>query len=224
MNLIFFGDSLTWGKYGGSYFDALVPLLLQHTLINAGVGGDTVLNLLERLENDVLAHQPDGVFIMIGGNDAISYSQPATRQYYRNAKHIPDGVVTPDQFALAYRDLLTRLHAAHILAWVGLPPIEQNPTVVNALRHYNALAEEIARTLNIPVLDLMAAFTPAAIPERPPLGMDTILTIGKRESTGWNDYETARNEGGYTFTFDGLHLMPSAAEQAARLIAAFIEG
>lgn len=222
MKIVFFGDSLTWGGYGGSYFDELKPLLPDHELINAGDGGNTVINLLRRLDDDVLSHSPDGVFVMVGGNDAISYSQPATRQYYKQVQKIPEGVVTPDQFSQVYRDLLTRLQLAHTLVWVGLTPSEYNPEVVETVRSYNDLASEAARALNIPVLDLMAEFAPSHIPERPPLDMAYILTIGSRQKSGWNEYAKAQAEGGFTFTFDGLHFTPESAKRAAELLAPFI--
>lgn len=223
MKIVFFGDSLTWGGYGGSYFNELKPLLPEHELINAGDGGNTVLNLLRRLDDDALSHQPDGVFVMVGGNDAISYSQPQTRQYYRQVQKIPEGFVSPEQFSQGYRDLLTRLQLAHTLVWVGLPPGEYNPEVVAALRQYNDLAREAARSFNIPVLDLMAEFGAVSVPERPPLDMSYILTIGSREKSGWNDYANAQAQGGFRYTFDGLHFTPESAARAAQLIAAFIQ-
>jgi lysophospholipase L1-like esterase len=222
VKLVCFGDSLTAGVYGGSYVNALRRLRPDWHVLNAGVGGDTVLNLLARLDEAVLAEGPDGVFVMIGGNDAISYSQPKTRSYYKFSKAVPDGVVTPAQFATAYRALLERLHLAHILAWVGLPPVEANPVVADAVREYNALASEAARAYNAPVLDLMAAFAPQPIPERPELDIATINTIGARIQAGWRDFEAAQAEGGYRFTFDGLHLMPEAAERMGQLVADFI--
>ena len=222
MKLVFFGDSLTWGGYGGSYFNELKPLLPDHELINAGEGGNTVINLLRRLEDDVLSHEPNGVFVMVGGNDAISYSQPKTRQYYEQVQQIPGGVVTPDQFSQAYRDLLTRLHLAHTLVWIGLPPIEANPTVVETTKQYNDLASESARALNISLLDLMTEFTPANLPERAPIDMSLILTIGARLKDGWNEFAKAQAEGGFTFTFDGLHFMPESAKRVAQRIAPFI--
>jgi lysophospholipase L1-like esterase len=224
VKLICLGDSLTAGVYGGSYVHALRRLRPEWDILNAGVGGDTVLNLLARLDEDVLAEGPDGVFVMIGGNDAISLSQPKTRSYYKFSKDVPDGVVTPDQFAAAYRTLLERLHLAHILAWVGLPPVEANPVVAAAVREYNALAIEVARAYDAPVLDLMAAFAPENVPERPELDIGTINTIGTRIEAGWRDFEAAQAEGGYAFTFDGLHLMPEAAERMGALVAAFITG
>lgn len=222
MKLVFLGDSLTWGGYGGSYFNALKPLLPEHELINAGDGGNTVLNLLRRLDDDVLSHQPDGVFVMIGGNDAISYIQPQTRQYYRQVQKIPDGVVTPDQFAQGCRELLTHLQLAHLLVWFGLPPSEYNPDVVATMKRYNALAAETARALSIPTLDLMAAFDTGAVPERPPLDMSYILTIGSRTKSGWKDFATEQAAGGFDFTFDGLHFTPESAVRAAEVIADFI--
>ena len=223
MKIVCFGDSLTEGSYGGSYFNALVQQMPEHQLINAGVGGNTVLNLLRRVEDDVLAQAPDGVFVMVGGNDAISSSQPNTRSYYRQAMGIPDGVVTPEQFEQAYRDLLTQFQLAHVVVWVGFAPVEYNAPTIDAFRDYNQRASSIARSFNIPVLDLAETFPPPEnLPERPELGIDYILTIGAREKRGWTDYEAARQAGGFSFTFDGLHLMPDAAHQAAERIAAFI--
>ncbi len=223
MKIVCFGDSLTWGGYGGSYFDELVKLMPEHEWINAGIGGNTVINLLRRIDEDVLTHQPDSVLVMVGGNDSISYSQPGTRSYYRQAMGIPDGVVTPHMFESAYRDLLTRLHLAQTLVWIGLEPCEYNPETVASLRDYNQRIKDCSRALNIPVLDLMEAFPPVNLPDRPPLGIEHILTIGAREKRGWHDYETAQAKEGYAFTFDGIHFTPAAAHRAAQLIADFIK-
>lgn len=222
MKLVCLGDSLTQGTYGGSYMEVLRALRPADEIINAGRSGDTVLNLLTRVD-EVLAHAPDGVFVMIGGNDAISFSQPATRPFYRRAKALPDGMVTPEQFSAGYRDLLTQLQLGGALVWVGLPPAEANPTASAALAHFNALARQAAGSWRIPVLDLMAHFAPLPPPERPPLDMDTIITIGQREKNGWRDYEASAQAGGYHFTFDGLHLLPGAAARMAALISAFVD-
>ncbi len=223
MRVVCLGDSLTAGQYGGSYVEALRRLRPDLTLINAGVGGDTVLNLLARLDRDVLAVAPDGVLLIAGGNDAISWSQPKTRSYYKFNKKVPDGIVSPELFARTVRELLERLHIAHILVWIGLPPTETNPTVLAAQREFNALAAEAARSYGVPVLDLMAAFVPDGLPERPDLDMGTILTIGSHMESGWNDYDAAQAAGRYRFTFDGMHLTLEAAERMASLLAAFVK-
>lgn len=222
MKIVCFGDSLTRVSYGGSYYQTLVELMPEHEFVNAGEGGNTVINLLRRVDDDVLSHHPDAVFVLIGGNDSISYSQPKTRSYYTRAQNIPDGVVTPEQFESAYRDLLTQLHLAHVVVWIGLEPCEYNPETVASLRDYNERARNVARALNVPVLDLMEHFPPGDVPDRPPLGVEYILTIGAREKRGWDDYEAAQQAGGFSFTFDGIHFTPESARRAAELIAAFI--
>lgn len=222
MKIVFLGDSLTWGGYGGNFVTEVAHRLPDHTIVNAGEGGDTVINLLERVDS-VLEQQPDGIFVMVGGNDAISHRQPETRRYYRRAKKIPDGMVTPEIFAKTYRDLLTHIQLKHVLTWVGLPPIEYNPDVVETVRQYNHLANEAAKAFNIPVLDLMTRFAPTKIPDRPPLNQEVINLIGERSRSGWSDFETERQHGGFTFTFDGLHLMPDTAEQVAEVIVEFLE-
>lgn len=220
MKLIFLGDSLTEGTYGGDYVAHIRALRPDDVCINAGVGGDTVVNIAGRLDA-LIAQQPDGVFLMVGANDAISYAQPETRVYYKT-KNLADGFVSPDTFAQTYRDVLTRLQTAHIPTWIGLAPIEYNPITVQTMREYNALVMQIARPMNIPILDLMPHFTPSTIPDRPALGLQTINTIGKHQETGWSAYDEAQAEGGYTYTFDGIHLTEKSAVQFADLIHQFI--
>lgn len=223
MRIVLFGDSLTWGGYGGSYAAELARLMPEHTFINAGEGGNTVINLLRRFERDVLSEKPDAVFIMVGGNDAISFHQPATRSYYTRVQKIDDGMVTPDQFETAYRDLLTQCHLAHLLTWVGLEPLEYSPMLVDAMRDYNARAASAARALNIPTLDLLEAMLNAdALRDRDPITVDFILTIGQREKQGWTDYDRVRLRDGFTYTFDGVHVTPAGAISMAHLIADFI--
>jgi lysophospholipase L1-like esterase len=222
MKIAFLGNSLTWGGYGGSFVAELQKRLPQHEIINAGEGGSTVINLLRRLDA-VLDNEPDGIFVMTGGNDAISNIYPDTRPYYKKAQSIPDGMVTPEQFAQTYRDLLTQIQMRHTLAWVGLPPVEYSRELVEELGRYNALAQEAAQALNIPVLDLMRAFVPDEIPERPPLTLKEINLIGEHIQSGWSDYEAAQQAGGYTFTFDGLHPMPESAIKMADLIINFLK-
>lgn len=221
MKIAFLGNSLVEGSYGGNFVAEVAALLPAHSIINAGRNGSTILNLLRRLD-EVLAQQPDGVFVLCGGNDAISYYQPDARRYYEQAQGVPGGVITPDLYTQSYRDLLTRIQLAHALAWAALPPVEYSPETVAAMQHYNGLARDVARSLNVPTLDLMAAFVPQQIQPRPPLSLRTINLIGQRIASGWADYEAEQRRSGYTFTFDGLHLTPDSAKQMARLVVEFL--
>ncbi len=221
MKIAFLGNSLVEGSYGGNFVAGVAARLPQHTIINAGQNGNTIFNLLARLDA-LLEQELDAIMVFCGGNDAISYSQPETRRYYERVMKVPNGIVSPDDFRTAFRDLLTRIQAAQVVAYVGLSPMEQNPTVVETMHQYNAIAADVCRSLNVPTLDLMSTMNPAHIPDRPPLNQATINLIGQRVTSGWQDYETERQRGGYTYSFDGLHLTPKAAEQVAEMVVTFL--
>ncbi len=69
--IVCIGDSLTrWGQVSET---VMWPYLLQELLgipiINSGVSGDATTGMLGRFYQDVVAHKPDYVIIMGGGND-----------------------------------------------------------------------------------------------------------------------------------------------------------
>jgi lysophospholipase L1-like esterase len=222
MKIIFFGDSLTQGTFGASYVDKVAAAMRGHHFINQGVNGDTSLNLFRRVDKDVLAEGPDGVFIMIGVNDAVSAVESGSHLYYRFMKRLPRGQVSPVSFRENMRALLGKLVAAQIKIWVAPPPIEYNPATVTTMRQMNDYTAIICREFNIPVIDLMAALTPKDIPERTAVGLSHYsrnllirLGVGK-------DYEQHRASGGFTYSFDGFHLTESGAQQMADLIVPFL--
>lgn len=223
MRIVFLGDSLTWGGYGGNFVDLVATQLPEHNILNDGVGGDTVVNLLRRADEVVSDSLPDVMFVMVGGNDAVSYTYPAVRPYYKSAKGLEDGHVTPDQFTTAYRDLLLYLQSNHIQTLVGLAPTEYNAELAAARVLYNARAREVAEALNIPVLDFGALLPPAPPVDRLGVDLDFVRQIGARAKSGWNDYEAERTKWGYTSTFDGMHLLPQTAALFADAIVAFLK-
>lgn len=66
------GDSITHaGKYCGyiyAYYITRFPKV-KYRVINCGTAGDNSLDVLNRLEYDVLQHNPDIAVIMLGMND-----------------------------------------------------------------------------------------------------------------------------------------------------------
>lgn len=223
MRIVFLGDSLTWGGYGGNFVSIVAERLPAHTIINAGEGGDTVVNLLRRLPNVLESHTPDAVFVMVGGNDTNSYAMPLTRGYYKKAKQLPDGIVTPDAFESAYRELLQTLQLDFVQPLVGLAPSEYSREQVVAKQQYNAIAKSVAESMNIPVLDLDTPFTPQNPIERPPVDIAFIQQIGANWDSGWDKFEEERQKWGYTYTFDGMHILPESAPKFADLIVPFLE-
>lgn len=220
MKIVFIGDSLTQGTHGANYVNKVAAALRGHHFINMGVNGDTSLNLYQRVNNDVIAQQPQAAFIMIGINDALSYTEPGTRPYFRLIKRIRGGRMTPITFRENLRATLMKLQIAQIKAWVALPPVEYRPEVVNALRQMNAAAAEICREMRVPILDLMALLTPAEIPDRPPINKLSFML--RRLTLHRNGYKRARIAGGYTYTFDGIHLTEDGAQRMADAIVVFL--
>jgi acyl-CoA thioesterase-1 len=106
--IVAFGDSITFGpgmKPGETYPEQLQTLLTEQLgegapqVINAGVGGNTVLAGLARLDNDVLAHQPRVVLIGFGMNDSVMVAAGQPR-------------VSLEQFGEKLTELVTRVRAA----------------------------------------------------------------------------------------------------------------
>lgn len=73
VDIIFFGDSLTFG-YGVSKQNSWVYKLTQKlcfSSLNKACNGDTTTSMLSRYYNDVLIHFPSRIFIMGGTNDLL---------------------------------------------------------------------------------------------------------------------------------------------------------
>jgi lysophospholipase L1-like esterase len=60
----------------------LGSVIADAQLINAGVGGNTSSELLARIEQDVLSHNPDLVIVMVGTNDMLNSRKMATYEEY----------------------------------------------------------------------------------------------------------------------------------------------
>ena len=61
MRIVFLGDSLTWGGYGGDFVAEVAARLPEHAILNAGVGGDTVINLLRRVDEIVVTMEQEAI-------------------------------------------------------------------------------------------------------------------------------------------------------------------
>jgi lysophospholipase L1-like esterase len=222
MNIVFFGDSLTRGTFGVSFVDKVASALPNHHFINKGVNGDTTLNLYRRVTRDVVDLKPDGVFIMVGNNDAISHAEPGTRLYYRFAKQIPRGQVSPISARENMRAILSRLTTARIKTWVGLPPVEYNPETVEALRKLNGYTAEVCAEMHVPALNLMAKLTPARVPPRPHISLAIYPRNFMIFLSGKSAHSRLHDAGNFTYTFDGFHLTEDGAQRFADLIVPFL--
>lgn len=108
--VLFVGDSITdCGRRGASapYGDGYVALFRElmaarypsqkNSVINKGIGGNTVEDLAGRWEDDVVRHRPDWLSVKIGINDLH-------RTLFNREFPVP-----PDTFATTYEKILQRV-------------------------------------------------------------------------------------------------------------------
>jgi lysophospholipase L1-like esterase len=99
--VVLFGDSITQGGMSHNYVALLVQRMgpVGYRVLNAGIGGDTAYNLLQRM-GPVVTAQPDAVVILVGTNDVQTHlrgghmsriqqwkkqlPQAMTREWYRS--------------------------------------------------------------------------------------------------------------------------------------------
>lgn len=109
--IVFIGDSITdadrdlpaYRPFGYGYVHFVANHLfakypeLDISIVNTGVGGDTVRDLSERWQADCIAHKPDILSVLVGINDLW-------RQFAEPERLA--GAVSPEQFESTYARLL----------------------------------------------------------------------------------------------------------------------
>ncbi|MCY3906050.1 MAG: GDSL-type esterase/lipase family protein [Anaerolineaceae bacterium] len=221
MKIVFYGDELLPGLPGACVVDEVAAGLRGHRFILRGRLGDTSLNLYQRLEEEVLAHDPEAVFVMAGLHDAISQSEAALRPWYRWQKGLRGGRLSAIACRENLRAILEILERHNIRAWVATPPAEYRPSLVAALEEVNAATRQLCEELHVPNLNLQGHMTPESIPSRPPLQPSWLLRVW---SWQWRapDYERLRRRGKFSYTCDGLHPTPDGARVMAQAIVDFL--
>lgn len=109
MVILLTGDSITdcgrdrddVSSLGNGYAALVAAGLPDEQVINTGIGGNRVKDLQARWEEDVLAHSPAVLSIMIGINDTWR-------------RYDSDDLTSTDVYESGYRDILTRSRAAGI--------------------------------------------------------------------------------------------------------------
>ena len=178
--LIFLGDSITkFGERPQGYVWLIEQKLTgkqpnrQVELIKAGISGNKVTALQERLERDVLDQKPNLVFVYIGINDVWHWTIHGNR----------DKGTTKDDFEAGLNDIITRIQnsgAAVVLA--TLTVIGEKPNGANAndamLDAYADISRRVAKEKGVVLCDLRAAFTDYLKSYNAELQLDSgILTV-----------------------------------------------
>ncbi|GAB3556532.1 SGNH/GDSL hydrolase family protein [Spirosoma fluminis] len=151
--VVFFGDSITQaGIKPGGYIDRLKTMLPgdQFELIGAGIGGNKIYDLFLRMDDDVLAQNPDVVVVWVGVNDVWHKATYGTG-------------TDPDKFVKFYEAVVKKLQAANARVVLCTPAtIGEKTDMSNQqdgdLNQYSQLIRDIAKRQNLPLVDLRKAF------------------------------------------------------------------
>lgn len=156
--ILFFGDSITQqGARPNGYikkFDSLLNekgLASKYETIGAGISGNKVYDLYLRMDDDVLAKNPDAVVIWIGVNDVWHKTTKGTG-------------TDPDKFEVFYNAIIKKLKARNIAVYLCTPSsIGEKNDFTNPLEgdlnNYSGIIRKIANNNNCPLIDLRQAFT-----------------------------------------------------------------
>ncbi len=178
LKVIFFGDSITQaGVNKGGYITKIGESLAKNNLkdryelVGAGIGGNKVYDLFLRLDDDVLAKQPDVVFLYVGVNDV----------WHKNTS----GTGTDaDKFAKFYEALIKKIQAANAKVIVCTPAVigektDHSNQQDGDLNKYSQIIRNIAQKQNLPVCDLRKIFLDYNLKNNPDNKESGILTTDR---------------------------------------------
>lgn len=172
--VVFFGDSITQaGVNPGGYIDRLKKMLPaeQFELMGAGIGGNKIYDLFLRMDDDVLAKQPDVVIVWVGVNDVWHKASYGTG-------------TDPDKFVKFYEAVIRKLQAANAKVMLCTPAaIGEKTDFSNQqdgdLNQYSQLIRDLAKRQNIPLIDLRKAFLDYNLKNNPDNKEKGILTTDR---------------------------------------------
>lgn len=155
--VIFFGDSITLAGAGTGGYILMIDTMCKaegkgdnYEFIGAGIGGNKVYDLYLRMENDVLAKNPDVVLIYVGVNDVWHKSSFGTG-------------TDPDKFEKFYQAIIDKLKAKNIKvvlctpAAIGEKTDFSNPQDGD-MNEYSNIIRRIASKNELKLVDLRKAF------------------------------------------------------------------
>lgn len=175
--IVFFGDSITQAAVGPKGFITLLKEEFEKTakgqfeLVGAGIGGNKVYDLYLRMEDDVLAKNPDIVIIYVGVNDVWHKATSGTG-------------TDADKFPKFYEAIIKKLKEKNIKIILCTPAtIGEKTDFSNQqdgdMNKYAQIIRDIATKDNLPLCDLRKAFLAYNLKNNPDNKESGILTVDR---------------------------------------------
>ena len=173
--IIFLGDSITEaGANPGGYVtlvaDSLQTLDAEIEVLGAGISGNKVPDLLARLDEDVLAHEPTHVVIYIGINDVWHHFE---------FDHVTG--TDPETFEEGLGELINRVEESGATVLLCTPSVigedtESDAEVNQRLAEYAQLTRGVAQEKEVHLCDLRASLEAYLVDQNEDKIYDGILT------------------------------------------------
>jgi lysophospholipase L1-like esterase len=176
--VVFFGDSITQaGVQPTGYITKVGEMASREKLsdkfefIGAGIGGNKVYDLYLRVDDDVLARNPDIVVIYIGVNDVWHKRTHGTGTDY-------------DKFERFYNALIKKLLDKNIMVILATPAVigertDSSNELDGDLNRYSALIRTLAEKNKLPLVDLRKVFMDYSKANNPDNKESGILTTDR---------------------------------------------
>jgi isoamyl acetate esterase len=156
-HILFFGDSITQAGVNADGYITVLGKMIQekgladrYQLTGAGIGGNKVYDLYLRMEDDVLAKNPNTVVIWVGVNDVWHKRSHGTG-------------TDADKFEKFYNALIKKLKARNIKVLLCTPAAIGEKTdfsneLDGDLNKYSSIIRSIAKNNSCELIDLRKVF------------------------------------------------------------------
>ncbi len=156
--IVFLGDSITQGGAGPNGYVTMIrqDLEKRHAdlkleVIGAGISGNKVPNLQQRVDKDVIAKKPTIVVIYIGINDVW------------HGENDPSKGTMPDAFISGLKEVIGKCRDAGATVVLCTPSVigekhDGSNKLDSKLDQYSDLSRKLAKELSLPLCDLRKAF------------------------------------------------------------------
>lgn len=175
--IVFFGDSITQAGVSATGFITKMKEALDNTakgqyeLVGAGIGGNKVYDLYLRMEDDVMAKNPDVVVIYVGVNDVWHKASSGTG-------------TDADKFQKFYEAIIKKMKEKNAkIILCTMATIGERTDFSNQqdgdLNRYAQIIRDIASKNNLPLCDLRKAFLEYNLKNNPQNKESGILTVDR---------------------------------------------